>query len=602
MGTRTLALIFTALTVACGGSPMRPSGVAPTQAVPAPVPAPTPAAFGAVPFSPANGAQLSGPGQPGLSFSVTLVAKDAGTAEGVVVDTFQFARDRDFTVNVQTMSAPRGPGQTSVTLEVQANTDFYWRVRAAAGESISAFSETFHFKTAAAPFGPPTPRRPARSSVQSGPLELWVSNVPHDDRRGAWTDRFEIATDPDFTSVVLAKDVQEFVTEDARVVPDRALPRSQPLFWHAQTFDGAAARSNFSETWSFTIGDVVLLPPTLVAPLSGSTVMQRPTLTMVLAEFAFNPNAAEGQVQLATNPAFAPSYPESGIIFNGSAITLDVLPPGKYYWRARMAQASADFRTTTTSAWTEAWTFTVTPPVIQTPTAISPVFGSTVHAHPMLTVRNAVRSGITGTLLYRFEVATTFDFRSNTVVASQTVPESPGQTSWTVTPDLPAGVQMYWRVQVSDPASGAVSPLQFPAGAFAIVRTATRLYALIITLPSPCPNAQSFFFSGLSDDAIGDAHFVFHLATPDGAPAATSTLEASVDRGSGISGTIGGSFGGITVKGDGGAPAALTGQVNPDGAMSGTFAGTVTSFVNPRFPSNCSSTAFRWSIAPRAGG
>jgi len=558
-----------------------------------------------VPFSPAYDAQFSDPGQR-LSFSVTLVATDFGTSEGVVVDTFQFARDPDFTVNAGTLSAPRGPEQTSVTLQVQANIDFYWRVRAAAGESISAFSETFHFRTAVAPFGPPTPDRPRNASVQSGALELSVNNFPHDERRGAWTDQFEIATDAEFTTVIFVKDVQEFVTERASIVPDRVLPRGQPLYWHAQAFDGIRARSEFSETWSFTIGDVALSPPTLVAPLSGSTVMQRPTLTVVPAAFAFNPNPASPEVQLATNPAFAPPYPsrtETGIITTGFATTtLDVLTPGTYYWRARMAQLSADFRTTTTSAWTDAWTFTVTPPVIQTPTAISPVSGSTVHAHPMLTVRNAVRSGITGTLLYRFDVATTFDFRSNTVVASQTVPESPGQTSWTVTPDLPAGVQMYWRVQVSDPASGAASPLQFPAGGFAIVRTATRLYTLIITLPSTCTNAQSFFFSGLSDDAIGAAHFIFHLAMPDGAPAATSTLEASVDRGGGISGTISGAFAGITIRGDGGAPAALTGQVNPDGAMSGTFAGTVTSFVNPRFPSNCSSTSFRWSIAPRAGG
>ncbi|HEY3093415.1 MAG TPA: hypothetical protein VGJ52_09975 [Vicinamibacterales bacterium] len=567
-------------------------------------PVPAPAPLVAIPLSPPNDAQIGNSAQPGFLVSITLIAKDSGTANGVAVDTFQVARDRDFTVAVQAMTVPRGAEQTSVTTELLANTDYYWRVRAVAGETTSPYSDTFHFRTAAAPFGPPSPVRPAPSSVQSGPLELSVNNVPHDERRGAWIDRFEVATDAAFRSVIFTKDAQEFVTERAAVVPDRPLPRGQTLFWHAQAFDGAGARSEFSETWTFTIGDAVLTAPTLVAPLSGSFVMQRPTLTVLPGTFTFNPNAASPELQIATNPTFAPPYPpqtQGGILQGAAATTLSELAPGTYYWRARMAQFSADFRTKTTSAWTDAWTFTVAPQVIQTPVVISPVFGSTVRAHPTLTVRNAPRSGISSTLLYRFEVATTFDFRSGTVVAAQTVPESPDTTSWTVTPDLPAGVQFYWRVRVNDPVSGAVSPLQGTVGGFAIVRAATSLLTLEITIPSTCSGfLVRNSFAGISDDSIGASHFTFHLTAPDGSAAPSSSVEISVDRGGGIVGTIGGSFGALSISGDGGAPARLTGQLNPGGTMSGTFAGSITAFVNPRLPPNrCSSAAFGWSIGPR---
>lgn len=568
---------------------------------PAPAPAPV---LVAAPVSPPNDAQIGNSTQPGSPVSITLIARDSGTAAGVVVDTFQVARDRNFTVNVQTMTVPRGSEQTSVTTEFPANTDYYWRVRAMAGETAGAFSETFHFRTTAAPFGPPTLDRPARSSVQSGPLELSVNNAPHDGRRGGWIDRFEIATDAAFGSVIFTKDAQEFVTERAAVVPDRPLPRGQTLYWHVQAFDGAGARSEFSETWTFTIGDAVLTAPTLVAPLSGSLVMQRPTLTVLPGTFTFNPNAASPELQIATNPAFAPPYPpqtQGGIIQGAASTTLDVLAPGTYYWRARMAQFSANFQAKTTSTWTDAWTFTVAPQVIQAAAVMSPVFGSTVRAHPTLTVRNAQRSGISGTLLYAFEVATTADFRSGTVAASQTVPESPDTTSWTVTADLPAGVQFYWRARVSDPVSGAVGPVQANIGGFAIVRAATSLLTLEITVPSTCSGFFSrYSFSGISDDPIGASRLTFQLAGPDGAPSPSSTVETSIDRGGSITGTIGGSFGLLTVNGDGAARALLIGQVSAGGAMNGTFAGSITSFSNPRLPIRCSSAAFGWSIGPRS--
>src|SRR5258705_12044364 len=108
MGTRTLALIFTALTVACGGSPVRPSGVTSAHALPSPVPAATTTALVAVPLLPANDAQIGNSAQPGFPVSITLIAQDSGTAAGVVVDTFHVARDRNFTVAVQTMTVPRG--------------------------------------------------------------------------------------------------------------------------------------------------------------------------------------------------------------------------------------------------------------------------------------------------------------------------------------------------------------------------------------------------------------------------------------------------------------------------------------------------------------
>ena len=605
MGTRALALIFTVLTAACGGSPVQPSSTAPPGVVAPPILTPAAAALVAVPLSPANDAAISGAGEPGFPVSITLVAQDSGTAAGVVVDTFQVARDRTFAVNVQTMTVPRGSQQTSVTSEFPANADYYWRVRALAGETAGPFSETFHFRTAAAPFGPPTPTRPARASVQSGPLELSVNNVPHDERRGAWIDRFEIATDAAFSSVIFTKDVQEFVTERAAVVPDRPLPRGQTLFWHAQVFDGGGARSEFSETWTFSIGDAELTAPTLVAPLSGSLVMQLPRLTILPGTFTFNPNAGFPELQIATNPAFAPPYPsqtQDGILGAGPTTILNFFPSGTFYWRARTAQFSPDFQAKMASAWTEAWTFTVAPQVIQTPAVISPVLGSTVRAHPTLTVRNAQRSGISGTLLYLFEVATTADFRTGTVVASQTVPESPDTTSWTVTADLPAGVQFSWRVRVSDPVSGAVSQLPTFVGGFAIVREVTSLLTLDITIPSTCSGFLARnSFSGISDDPLGAGRFTFHVALPDGTPSPSSTVETSTDRGGAVVGTIGGSFGAFNVSGEGTARATLTGRLDPAGTMSGTFAGTVISFTIPRTPSSCTSTAFRWSIAPRAG-
>jgi hypothetical protein len=611
MKLRLISLAFGAFAVACGGSPVRPSAVTSVPGVPGSIPTPA-SPLVAVPLSPANDAQLPLSTEPAAGADpVMLVAKGTGPADGVIVVAFQVARNRDFTDAV-IVTAARGSEQASVTSPFGGPGDYYWRVRSVAGEMVGTFSETFHYAVSSAGFGPPRLSAPAKSSVQSGPIELVAYNIGIDSRTA--TDRFELATDPDFRSPIFTADVPGYGYR-VSAVPDRALPRGQPLFWRVQAFDGKGARSDFSDAWSFTLGDAILSPPTLVSPLPGSSVMQRPTLTVAPGAFTLNPNAPTAEFQIATNPAFAPPYPsrtDNGIVqpyYNSStSTTLDVLPAGTHYWRARMVQYSANYQTKTTSAWSDAWTFTVASEVIQSPIAVSPLTGATVHAHPTLIARNASRSGITGSLLYKFEVAIDLDFRADTIVAAQTVPEGAGQTSWTVPANLPAGIRLYWRAQASDPVSGVVSPVSTtPAGGFVIVRAATSLYTIRITIPSGCVlrnSSRSYSFAAISDEAIGAGHFTLHMATSDGMASPGLTVDFATDRTGAIAGTIGGSFGGIGVFADSGrgGSAVMTGHVNADGTASGTFAGYYTTFNSSHATTDsCTSSEFTWSIAPREG-
>jgi len=60
-----------------------------------------------------------------------------------------------------------------------------------------------------------------------------------------------------------------------------------------------------------------------------------------------------------------------------------------------------------------------------------------------------------GAISYLFQVSTSPNF--SPVVASATVGEQSGQTSWKPGVDLPTGT-IYWRVQASDPANAETSP------------------------------------------------------------------------------------------------------------------------------------------------
>ena len=125
-------------------------------------------------------------------------------------------------------------------------------------------------------------------------------------------------------------------------------------------------------------------------------------------------------------------------------------------------------------------TFTIGPAiVIQAPVASAPSAGSTTStAKPTFTVTNAVRSGPAGTLTYLFEVASNSSFA--TIVASGTVGEGTGTTSFTPSSNLSASTTYFWHAKATD-----------------VTNNISTAFSTTTSFATPAPNPASELWPGV---------------------------------------------------------------------------------------------------------
>ncbi|HEV3060306.1 MAG TPA: hypothetical protein VGY48_18835 [Vicinamibacterales bacterium] len=161
--------------------------------------------------------------------------------------------------------------------------------------------------------------------------------------------------------------------------------------------------------------------------------------------------------QVASDAAFATVVYSKDGVAQGSggqtSLQIDSLPgSADYFWRARVAAGAA------IGLYSPGRTFNVGPQVvIQAPALVSPSQGGNFNGTASLIAANAARTGPAGQLFYRFEVSDSSSF-TNLVFVSNVAEQSSGQTSVQMTAQLTTNATYYWRVQVSDPASGVSSP------------------------------------------------------------------------------------------------------------------------------------------------
>jgi hypothetical protein len=152
--------------------------------------------------------------------------------------------------------------------------------------------------------------------------------------------------------------------------------------------------------------------------------------------------------EVASDNTFATRvFARSGVAPGGdgrTSVQIDRLEIGRiYYWRAR-AEDGANSGPYMTSQ------FELLPkPFISAPTPISPVNNEqTSSRRPTLKVRNVDRNAAVGGLVYEFQVSSSQAFSSLTGL-SQTN-EGSGETSATLSVDLPNGSTQFWRARAMD--------------------------------------------------------------------------------------------------------------------------------------------------------
>jgi hypothetical protein len=158
--------------------------------------------------------------------------------------------------------------------------------------------------------------------------------------------------------------------------------------------------------------------------------------------------------EVATDAAFASKVVTRTGIAEGTSgqttITLDALPGGDYYWRAR-AEAGG-----TPGPLSDGTKFSIGAAIsVSAPTLVSPTNGSKAGRRPTFRVTNASRTGPAGAITYKFEVSTSSGF--GTIAATSTVSEGTTETTFTPSSNLATGTTYFWRVTAIDAANNVTS-------------------------------------------------------------------------------------------------------------------------------------------------
>jgi hypothetical protein len=196
--------------------------------------------------------------------------------------------------------------------------------------------------------------------------------------------------------------------------------------------------------------------PQLLMPGNGAQVAnQEQPVTLVVLNSATSKPGTIYTFEVAGDVAFTNKLQTKDGIAEGTngqtSVKLDPLAAAKdYYWRAR-AQAPG-----TTGVFSDLFKFTIGAAItLDAPAPISPLTNAQTTPRPVLRVANAVRTGSTGAITYKFEIASDSGFGSIVVTGNNT--EGINETGFTPTSDLPTRALLYWRATAMDAANGVTS-------------------------------------------------------------------------------------------------------------------------------------------------
>jgi hypothetical protein len=200
--------------------------------------------------------------------------------------------------------------------------------------------------------------------------------------------------------------------------------------------------------------------PRPLTPANGAQVrnIDQPVTLVVTNGFSTKPGASY-TFEVATDSGFATKVQtkEAAEAAGGqTSVRLDALAAARdYFWHVRSTAGG------TIGLFSPTFKFTVGPAVsLSAPLPIAPLNGSATGARPPLRVTNVTRSGATGPLSYRFDVATTSSF--TTIVASGTVPEGTNETGFIPATDLPPNSTFFWRATATDTANSVAGTSSVP--------------------------------------------------------------------------------------------------------------------------------------------
>jgi len=197
--------------------------------------------------------------------------------------------------------------------------------------------------------------------------------------------------------------------------------------------------------------------PVLTTPTNGSQIPnQGQPVTLVVLNASGSAAATTYTFEVASDIAFTTKVQTkdgiSGGITGQTSAQLDPLPAQRdYYWRARAQAPGA------TGTFSDPFKFTIGGAItLGAPVPIGPLSNAETTSRPALRVSNVSRTGPTGPITYRFEIAGDSGFAS--IVAAGTNIEGVNETGFIATIDLPTRARLFWRAFAIDATNAVTSP------------------------------------------------------------------------------------------------------------------------------------------------
>lgn len=197
--------------------------------------------------------------------------------------------------------------------------------------------------------------------------------------------------------------------------------------------------------------------PGLTTPTNGAQIPnQGQPVTLVVLNASGSPAGTTYTFEVASDAGFTTKVQTKDGISAGitgqTSAQLDPLPAHRdYYWRAR-AQAPGVIGT-----FSDPFKFTIGGAIdLGAPLPIGPLSNAETTTRPALRVSNVSRTGPTGPIAYRFEIARDASFTSVIVIGTNT--EGLNETGFIPTNDLPTRARLFWRAFAIDVANAVTSP------------------------------------------------------------------------------------------------------------------------------------------------
>lgn len=364
---------------------------------------------------------LTSPASKALIFHDAAILKWAATSpvsDHYIVD---IATDSLFTINLISTSVT---GTTFTPDWLSPNTTYYWRVRGVnAVGAESSWSSVRIFRTAVLP--------PAIAGVFDDNQDLTGDDALHTNRPlfdwdqvvGATSYTIQISRNSTYTQLVTSATLT--ATE---FIPTVNLPADIQLFWRVQ-----AKAVNGPSRWS---GGTLTTPPapaypTLVSPAHKALVYE----TKPILNWSDVAGAVSYDWQLSSDASFETVTLDGTVdtapLTSQVEITSPLTSNMTYYWRVRTVNDAGNM-----SGWTTA---RILRTAILAPALTSPNDGDNTY----ILRPTFIWQSVDGNSGYSIQISRT----ESTLLLVGTYQLTTGTTSYTPTSDLPAHVDLWWRVQ-----------------------------------------------------------------------------------------------------------------------------------------------------------